>query len=57
MMMQGSSSYSHKQPPPTNCGVYLFSVRLYEEFGLTRYPEGGGSAQFPEGSSVATPKG
>jgi len=24
---------------PVNCGVYLFSTRIYLEFGLPRYPE------------------
>lgn len=24
-------------PPVINCGVYLFSVRIYEEFGLSSY--------------------
>ena len=23
--------------PPANCGVYFFSTRVYEEFGIPRY--------------------
>jgi hypothetical protein len=42
--------------PPVNCGVYLFSVRLFEEFGLSRVPDG---ATYPDTSSniMTTPRG
>jgi hypothetical protein len=40
--------------PPINCGIYLISTRLYEEFGLSRRgkhgpmseEEGGGTTPF-----------
>jgi hypothetical protein len=30
-----TTPHGYKVSPPANCGIYLFSVRVYEEFGLS----------------------
>jgi hypothetical protein len=31
----GIQSQTVSSIPPVNCGVYIFSVRIFEEFGLS----------------------
>lgn len=53
--MVKTTQHGFKVSPPVNCGVYFFSVRVYEEFGLsTRTTAGGDGESLTFGNS--TPK-